>query len=296
MKDSDPIEVLVSSGQSPSIQRNTAAREATGNYLYFLDNDCSITRETILAASKLLDENESISLVGGPAVTRRDAGLVEAAFGEAMASRIGSFITRSRHAPVLPKRRVLGEELTLCNLMVRRAVYLTAAGLRPGLHPGEDPEFLKRLSSNGLVCMYDPEMRVERPRRKDFKSFATQFFRYGRGRARHIFEGLRARDCLFFIPAIFVLGLIVLTLSPSRQLAPVYTVYAALCLLTGLVSAGRTRRPAFLLLVPLSLLVMHVSYGIGLLTGLLPVRPKSGSEEVEIRIIRNTGSLAQKSV
>lgn len=259
----DLIEILTPCGSAPSVQRNAAVKEAKGEYIYFLDDDCILTEDAIETGLSVLDESKEIAATGGPALTRPEAGVLETAIGDAMGSFTGSIMTRSRHTPVGHARRVSGEEFTLCNLMIRRDVYLAAAGLNSGLHPGEDPEFLKRMNAAGHGLYYNPEMYIYRSRRRSFMALALQFYRYGSGRAQHIFQKPRLVDFAFFIPSIFLLGLVVLCFSQPPLLSLLYIVYAALCLLTGIHTAVTRRSIPHLWLVPLALFTMHVSYGAG---------------------------------
>lgn len=265
------VETLIPEGNSPSLQRNTAAREAKGEYLYFLDDDCSCITEALEIGVRVLDENPQISLVGGPAVTRPEANILESALGEAMSSTMGSIITKSRHTPIGKARIACAEEFTLCNLMIRKSVYLDSAGLNNTLYPGEDPEFLKRLTKSANLCLYRPDMIVNRSRRQSFSTFALQFFRYGCGRARHILNGIRPIDLFFFIPTFFIIGLILLLFYPLWPIAAFCLLYFAMCLITACVHAIQKKRLAFVFLIPLALFVMHCSYGIGFALTLLPI-------------------------
>ena len=273
------LEVLVTRGSCPSLQRNLAAGEANGEFLYFLDDDCTLTRDAVVTGIEFLLRNDRIAVTGGPAVTRQNAGILETAIGDAMASRAGSLITRSRHAPTGKPRETSGEAFTLCNLMIRRDVYLKLAGLNGDLHPGEDPEFLKRLSGNGFHAFYQPNMAVERSRRRNFKDLALQFYRYGRGRARHILQAPRIFDWIFVLPSILVLGLPVLMILRSAIPVLLYTVYLLLCITAGIHSAVKRRSFLFLLLVPSAVFTMHASYGLGFLRGLLPAESHDVKED-----------------
>ncbi len=263
----DQIEVLTPHGSAPSVQRNLAVKDAEGEYVYFLDDDCILPEDTLRIGLSTLDESKETAATGGPALTRPEAGVLETAIGDAMGSFIGSMMTRCRHVPVGRPRRVAGEEFTLCNLLIRKDVYAAMAGLNGNLHPGEDPEFLKRINDAGHHLYYNPGMYVYRSRRKSFRELALQFCRYGAGRAQHIFQNPRPIDLAFFVPSLFVLGLVIFCIFKPPVLSLLYSAYAVLCVLTGIISAVSRRSARHLALVPLALVTMHVSYGAGLIAG-----------------------------
>jgi len=266
------VEVLTPCGSAPSFQRNSAAKQAKGEYIYFLDDDCVVGEDALETGLSILDDSREIAVTGGPALTRPEAGVMETAIGDAMGSFIGSIMTRSRHSPVGHARRAGGEEFTLCNLMIRKEVYLALTGLNGNLHPGEDPEFLKRINSRGYASYYNPDMQVYRSRRQTFRALALQFYRYGVGRAQHIFQGIRLIDLAFFVPSLFLIGLPALFLFRSPALYFLYALYAFLCMAAGGKSAITRRCFRHLWLVPLALFTMHASYGAGFIAGL--IRPR----------------------
>jgi GT2 family glycosyltransferase len=262
------IEVLVVEGSQPSRQRNMAAKEAQGELLFFLDDDSFVDTDCIRQALAYLTD-EKVGAVGGPALTYEGGTFLEDCFGEVTGAYWGGFITRFRHRPVGEARPVSGEELILCNLMVKKDYFFLLSGLKEQLYPSEDPEFAKRMNQKGVVMYYNPRMTVRRTRRKNIFSFIAQSFDYSFGRAKHIFYGFRKIDLFFFIPTFFTLYLGLLPFLPFGRADALLGLYAFLVISNAAVIAAKRHRPAYLFALPPMFFLLHVSYGVGLLIGLL---------------------------
>lgn len=281
---SEYIEILVVEGERPSRQRNAAVSEAEGEILYFLDDDSFITADVLNLGLPYLD-TPSVAAVGGPAVTHSDATFLEKCFGEVMGSRCGTFVTRTRNRPLGEARKVRGEELILCNLMMKKSVFLAESGLNEDLYPNEENELLKRLRRSGYEFVYVPEMLVRRTRQASVSGFIKQMFRYGGGRAKHILDHFSKEDFPFFIPTLFSLYLCLLPWARSVWLF--LPLFAYLLLLgCGTVSITIRNRSLRLGICAAAFFpVAHVSYGCGLLHGLCRFwnRPRASTASVKIQ-------------
>lgn len=261
-----PVEVLLAEGTAPCRQRNEAVKQARYALLYFLDDDSQIAAESLRRGIAAFAD-DSVGAVGGPAETRASAGPVEHAFGEVISTVLGGSITRARNRSLGELRQTHGENLHLSNLMVRHSVFELSGGFAEHLYPGEDPEFLRRLRHLGVRLVYDPAMRVRRARRRTLRSFALQYYRYGRARGGYVLEQPRALDALFFVPALFVLYLLLVAFFPTPvDLLPLalYLLGIAAEITASAVRGSSPVRAALLLpLFP----ILHISYGAGSLAG-----------------------------
>ena len=150
----------------------------------------------------------------------------------------------------------------------------------------EDYEFNTRIREAGGTIWLDPAIHSTYFARATLRALARQYWRYGYWKAqmlRRYPHTLRWRQAL---PPLFVLGLLLLALlSPFHVvfrvlLALQIGAYALALLAAGLHVAWKQRDPALLAGFPLAVAVMHLSWGSGLLWGLLhpPRHPKSSSE------------------
>ncbi len=288
----DSIEILVAKGKSPSLQRNEAAARAKGEFLYFLDDDSYIDPDALTAALKYFKQKE-VAAVGGPALTYDEASHLERYFGAAAGSGFGTGPARARSRITGEPREVRGEELILCNLLMRKDAFLAHSGFNIALYPNEENELLKRLRRRGHRFYYVPEMIVRRPRRKVLGEFVKQMRSYGNGRAQHLLKGFTLQDLIFFVPSLFVLYLFCLPfLSISYSYAPLYA-YLFLACGAAIKSAARHRDVRFCLALPCLFPVMHIAYGIGILEGLILQKQKSlFSEEILVDPVKALSGLS----
>ncbi len=273
------VELLVAKGRAPSSQRNLAAQMAQGSILYFIDDDSLVPEDRLTRLAELM-EDPTIVAVGGPSLTPESDSLLQRTIGVLLGSRIGAGAVRARYCSCGVLRDSSEQELILCNLAIRRDAFLALGGLHEALYPNEENELLDRLASLGRL-VHDPDLVVYRSQRESLAAFIRQMFRYGRGRGQQ--TRLTGRIPLVSLAPVFLwLYLFLLILFPSLLLALPFIVYVAICLVTGMQAVRQTGDLRSALLLPPLVLLMHLSNGIGLISGLLggarPVDPQAARE------------------
>ncbi len=289
----EKIEIIVVEGRNPSLQRNEAAKMANGEILYFLDNDAIADKKLFRNVVEVFQEEEDVSVVGGPALTPETDSLVQKCFGYVLASIFGAYVAREKFLPLGLVRNATEKELILCNMAIRKRLFYESGGFNPSLFPNEENEFLNRLNSRAVRMMYHPLAFVFKSQRENFARFAKQLFNYGRGRAEHFLIRPDFAEPVFAVPSIFVLYLASLIFFHSNlyYLAPL----GVYLLIVGFASASivlAARNPFTALITPLAFATLHVSYGIGFLWGM--VRTFLGVStvregEITIRKLKNLG-------
>jgi GT2 family glycosyltransferase len=271
MPDDPRYEVLVVEGNAPSQQRNSAAREARGDILYFLDDDSLVSPENMDECINCMAD-PTVTVVGGPSITPASDSWLQQVFGFALASAFGSGAVNNRYRRYGATRETTDKELILCNLAVRRSVFLDFNGFNERLYPNEENEFLDRISSAGHKLLYDPYMYVFRSQRRTLAAFIRQMFNYGRGRAQQsLITG--SYSVTSFIPLFFVAYLVLSLLCIKYVLLLVpLMIYVAAAFVNTLFFAHRSGHFSALLLFGIYPL-MHVVNGVGLLWGLLRGKP-----------------------
>lgn len=272
ISDDPQYEILLAEGYAPSRQRNMAAREASGNILYFLDDDSLVAPDNLAICSATM-LNQQIAVVGGPSITPERDSWKQRLFGYALSSLFGSGPMRNRYRIHGVARETTDRELILCNLAVRRQIFEEVGGFNEGLYPNEENEFMERVVASGYTLFYVPTMFVKRSQRRTLKAFALQMFNYGRGRGEQ--SRLTASYPLSsFIPLLFVCYLfIAIFLVKYVLLMLPLVLYLTITLSTSLIAGVRhgTILPLHLLwLFPL----MHISNGLGLLCGVIKTKPE----------------------
>jgi cellulose synthase/poly-beta-1,6-N-acetylglucosamine synthase-like glycosyltransferase len=147
---------------------------------------------------------------------------------------------------------------------------------------GQDSELDFRIILSGGRVHIDPCISTVYYCRDSLSRLAQQFFRYGRGKALILHKHHRLPSYRALMPAILVSCISVLALgslishAARRTLAAVLTWYAFACTLAAFIVAVR-RGLRYLPLLPVTFMVLHLSHGLGFLSGLprlLTPRPR----------------------
>ncbi len=263
----DPRIIIVKiKSTSPAAARNSALARATGEIIYFLDDDVTVTRDLFARALATFAAWPDAMVVGGPNLTPPNSHMFQHCVGEVFSSRFGAATVRDRFCRRGSMRPTDDSALILCNLALRRA---TISELREPFKEhlvcNEENVLLGELSAGGARMLHDPDLIVYHGRRSNLREFAAQVFRYGRGRWQNTMVAPSSLSLPYIIPAIFILYLIsILLVRTPIYLGPLF-VYLGLLLGASAAAALDLRKPLtfflFLVLFPLC----HVSYGSGFL-------------------------------
>jgi succinoglycan biosynthesis protein ExoA len=259
----EAVEILVAEGRCPSRQRNTAATAAEGEIICFLDDDSMVDDRFLHRIAAHFDD-PAIAVVGGPSLTPATDPPLQQGFGLALGSLFGSGGVRNRYRQSGSLRKAADNELILCNLSMRREVFLAYGGFDERLYPNEENELLERINKDGLTLLHDPEQIAYRSQRPNLTAFVRQIFGYGRGRAR---QTLISRNCgvANLVPAAFLLYLCALPFADK----PVYYLpllcYLGMALCSAFSESVRRGMPGLAPLLFCLFPIQHLSYGAGLL-------------------------------
>lgn len=272
--DAGNIEVIVASGRNPSAQRNEAASIASGEYLVFLDNDSIVDERILHYYQDALGYEEGIGIVGGPSVYGSKTGGFKTAVQAVFSSVFGLGPFRSRYMSLGHVQRATEEKLILCNMLIRRDLFLSENGFNTNLYPNEENEFLNRVREKTKIY-YHPLAICYRDPRGTMRDFCRQMITYGEGRARNLYMFPQFWNSIFLIPVMFAFYLMALPwmsllLEPKMFLiasAP-FAVYAAFNISASVFAFLSYRKVGLLALLPFMFLSCHLFYGLGLVWGL----------------------------
>src|ERR1043166_7694638 len=204
------LEIILARGKQPSAQRNAALKEATGDLIYFLDDD-SVPEPKNLRRIIGHFADPDVKMVGGPATCPADAPALEQPFALVLGSWLAFGPSRARYTPVGTVRQTSEKELILCNLVARREPLLALGGFNEALYPNEENALMDELQKNGGKLIYDPALIVYRRPRHTLKAFCKMLMTYGRGRAEQFRLHPTPGSALNFVPPLFCLYLAALT-------------------------------------------------------------------------------------
>ena len=245
---------------------NVALKEATGEVIVRVDAHTTSPKEYITNNVKEISNGENI--VGGKCISiTQNNSKKEKLLLIAEESIFG--------AGVADFRRKENREYvsTLAFAMYRKKVFEEVGLYNVNLSRTEDNEMHYRMKKAGYKFLLSPTIRTYRYARSSFKDMVKQ--KYGNGK----WIGITMYYCpkcfllYHFVPLLFVLAIIVSTFIALLN----YPIF--LLLLTGLytifnivnitIISVKNKFHIEYLLLPLIFFVLHISYGIGTIAGLL---------------------------
>jgi cellulose synthase/poly-beta-1,6-N-acetylglucosamine synthase-like glycosyltransferase len=280
----EKLEILLARGKQPSVQRNAAIRAATGEIIYFLDDDSTPLPGNLRRAIEQFSADD-IKMVGGPSLCPPDAPNIEQAIALAMGAWLAFASSRARYRSVGRRRATSEKELILCNLLARRDALLELGGFNEALYPNEENALMDELQKRGGKLLYDPEVIVHRRPRATVRAFCKMLLNYGRGRAEQFRLHPNPGSAVNFVPPFFCLFLVALPFLPLvfRWVLAVYGV--ALVLQAAAILPLRKLHwlPAIMGLIFAS----HIFYGLGFWRGCVTkLKPALPAVAAEVKLER----------
>lgn len=254
---------------TPGQARNIAIRQGYADYFYFIDDDTELPNFFIKEVCQFIHSHPEVEIFGGPDQSAPAAGIKEKALEFSLRSPLATSKTRWRHLSQEKRSLLVGTEknLILCNLCVKGAVFYHSGVFFPqGFQRNEENVFLREaeLQFNIIYLPYLYIFHKRRPAIANVFYSASQsgFFRYKMLREKFSLDQL-----IFFLPALFILYLVLLPLILlvdflRISLLPLL-VYLLLNGCYALMIAVKNKDLRYLFLVSFYQLFILVSYGIG---------------------------------
>jgi glycosyltransferase involved in cell wall biosynthesis len=248
---------------TPGRARNKALDFASGDWIFFIDDDAYILDGYFKIINPYL-ASSNYDVIGGPDVPARGMSNFSMALALTLSSPFCTGFTHVRHQPTGTKPINATEiHLSSCNLWVRR---YSIGDIRfpENFNRAEETAFLTELKKINRVMIYEPKLRVGHFRRKGFKELI--YPTYFAGHYRSILMKRSSHVSLFFwLPSIFVI--LHSTLFISWPLF-VYLaqIYLSLIIIMSLKVSSRKNNFLILFFVILLHYFIVFTYGLGFLT------------------------------
>jgi succinoglycan biosynthesis protein ExoA len=280
----EKLEIILARGKQPSVQRNAAIRAATGEIIYFLDDDSTPLPGNIRQTIEQFSAAD-VKMVGGPSLCPPDAPDIEQAFALTMGAWLAFASSSVRYRSVGPRRATSEKELILCNLLARRDAIMELGGFNEALYPNEENALMDELQKRGGKLLYDPELIVFRRPRATYRAFCRMLWNYGRGRAEQFRLHPTPGSAANFVPPLFCLFLAALPFLP-----PVFQLILALYGLAALIQALAVlplRKLHWLPAIIALIFTSHVAYGLGFWRGCATkLKPPPAAVSAEVKLER----------
>ena len=259
---------------------NRALNELKGDIIIRVDGHCEIAPDYIQKCLECL-EKINADCVGG-ATEHVASGLVGKSIKLAQSSFFGVGGVPFR------KKVEKGEYVdTLAFGAYKREVFDQLGGYDEELVRNQDDEFNFRLIKNGGKIWLDPSIKSTYTQRNSFIGLFKQYFQYGFYKVRVMQKRRGIASWRHMVPGLFVLGLLT-----SLSIFVIYgnnILILSLCLLYLSLSLFATifaliKSPINLLsvmMLPVTFFILHISYGLGFLMGLVYYWDKWGDIKIK---------------
>jgi GT2 family glycosyltransferase len=258
---------------------NAAIARARGEVLVRVDGHCEIARDYVRRCVEHL-RNDEVDGVGGPLQTIGES-LVARGIAVAMSSTFG--VGDSAFRTVDNKTMLVD---TIAFPAYTRNIVERVGLFDEELVRNQDDDYNYRLRKIGAKVLLASDVRSRYYSRSSIRSLWRQYFQYGYWKVRVMQKHPRQMRPRQFVPPLFVAALLI-----SLAAAPLSFIFGtwfawpfvlapgsyALANLAASVSitVKRRDRPLFWLL-PIAFAILHVSYGLGFLLGLVKFRNRWG--------------------
>ncbi|MFA6185075.1 MAG: glycosyltransferase [Candidatus Shapirobacteria bacterium] len=259
----------ISGSANPSEKRNLGTKTAKGDYLVFFDDDSFPSKNYFKNAFKLITKNPTFAAFCGPCITPPKDNLYQKASGLVWSSWFGSGGAGVYRNSVQKTRFV--DDYPSVNLIVKKSDFNLAGGFDSSYWPGEDTVLcLKLVKKLNKKIYYHPSLIVYHHRRSVIIPHLQQITRYAIQRGFFVKKFPEtSRKIGYFIPSIFTLYIILITIFPLNFLfkLPLY-LYLSILFFTFLKFIFQKNNPKVSFLAVISIPLTHLYYGILFLHGL----------------------------
>jgi len=260
-----PVRVVDNERHTIPAALNLAIRESRGEIIVRLDAHSQPNSEYVERCVQALEEGKGTNIGGVWEIRPGGKSWVAESIAAAASHRLGVGDAKYRLNPKA------GEVDTVPFGAFRHELIGQIGGFDETLSANEDYEFNTRIRQSGGVVWLDPRIRSTYFARATFLSLAQQYWRYGFWKWRMLKRNANTIRWRQALPPVFVASLIILIVGsfwflPARRLFTYeISLYVLILILAGFEAAFRIHRPWLVVGLPLSIMIMHLSWGGGFL-------------------------------
>lgn len=245
---------------------NLGIQSAKGEIIGIMSAHSILAPDYVTNAVETLFRTKA-DLVGGP-VQAQNTGTLAESIALAMSTSFGVGGANFRYTS---QEKVTD---TVFMGVCWRSIYQKIGGFDEEMVRNQDDEFSYRLLKNGGRIICNPAIKSYYYSRSTLHSLWNQYFQYGFWKVRVLQKHHRQMRLRQFIPPTFVAGLIICGLlslfwEPGLWLLGFIIALYLLANLGASAMVASQRGWKYLLLLPLVYSILHLSYGLGFLSGLV---------------------------
>ena len=258
---------IITAKLNPADKRDLAVKKAKGKIIAFIDDDAYPDEKWLENALKNF-KDKSIVGVGGPGLTPERDSFMQQVGGKILESRLASG-TEDYRCKIKERKAV--KDYPTFNLFIRKKIFNKAGGFCYKYARGEDTKLCLEILKFGKI-VYDPSVVVYHHKRSLFLQHLNQVWKCALYRgffARKFPE--TSRKIAYFIPSLFVLGLIfgfILSIF-NFYLKIIYIEVLIIYLALLIIEAARTKSFKHGIVLIIGMFLTHIVYGVGFLKGIL---------------------------
>lgn len=285
--DKSKIEIIIEKGLNVPTNRNNGAKKSKGEFVIFLDDDGKIDKDFFNKVEDFAIKHPEIDIFGGPQLTPSDDPYFAKVNRYLMAEALVCPGINNRYKKNPLSLNANSNFLSGALFICRKSVFQKLS-FNPKQYPADEVNFIDKAKSLGFKVGYSPEIFLFHRGRKDIKGYLKQIYFFGNSRSRKEGIGSMFRKPLFLVPAVFskylLLLVLLLVLSSIVKINNILLVlfsipffmYVLFALLTSLKIAVQNKHASAFLLSPCLMFLTHVSYGLGVISGIFSKEQKEG--------------------
>lgn len=211
---------------TPSNARNHGLLKAQGEYIFFLDDDCTLPADYF----SHIDFNTNWDVLGGPDQTPKKSTPFQVITGRALSSSLCMGPTKKRHTSGKYYFKNADERmLILCNLWFKASLFKNEGfKFNADLFRNEENFLLKELKEANKIIHYSPKLLVYHQRKNDFEKLGLSIIKSGECRVQNFSLKPNSRELLYFLPLFWLIGFFYALFHPESLIVYFYAAYTAL--------------------------------------------------------------------
>ncbi|MBC9798647.1 glycosyltransferase [Sinomicrobium weinanense] len=239
----------------PGDSRNYGMQKARGNYFIILDSDCILPPHYLREVHTSL-KSDYVHCYGGPDTAHSSFTDLQKAINYAMTSTITTGGIRG-------KKNAVGKfQPRSFNMGISREAFQKTGGFGK-IHPGEDPDLTIRLWAVGYDTRFLANAFVYHKRRISWSKFFKQVYKFGMTRPILNRWHPHTEKTVYWLPALFVLGLIFSMLLWILGIPVFAGLYALFFLIVFIDALYRNKNVKVAFLSVFAVLIQFSGYGYG---------------------------------